>query len=422
MSRESEQQKPRRTIRGVDIVRLSLGAVGSNKLRSSLTILGVAIGVFSVVGVMTALSAMRQSIDSGLSFLGANVFNITREPAIQFSGGGDSWRRRPRITPSQAYAFKDMMDEESVPVSLLAYHGGQRARYSDRQTQPRITLVGTNEHFLMTNKYDLDAGRNLTDSDVEFARYVAVIGKEVQSELFPNQDPVGQTILMSGNRYTVVGTLVERGEIFGQSTDNIVLVPVSRFVANYWGGWRSMQMAVQAPSAVSMMPTQDLAIGRFRLARGLEPEDPNDFEITSNDSLQEAFGKIAAIVGTGGLLISAIALVCSGIGIMNIMLVSVTERTREIGVRKSIGARRRDVLIQFLLEAVLLSETGAVLGIAMGVIVGNVVAHFMKVPMLFPWMWTGIAVLVCSVIGVGFGLYPAWRAASLHPVDALRYE
>lgn len=424
MSSETEHKpsRIRRGIRKADLLKLALGSLGANKLRTGLTILGVSIGVFSVVGVMTALSAMRVSIDSGLSFLGANVFEVQRRPSIQFGGHDAAWRKRPTIKPRQAMEFKEMMEEEGIIVSLIAYDGGERVTYRDKKTSPRITIVGTNENYLSTNKFNLNYGRNLTGADIEFNRPVVVIGREVEKELFPHEDPIGKMVVVRSGRYEVVGVLEERGSIFGQSMDNFVIVPVTRFVAQNWNRHRSMQLSVQSPSAEEMENTQDLAIGKMRLIRGLEPEDPNNFEISSNDSLQEAFGRIATVVGTGGLIISAIALLCSGIGIMNIMLVSVTERTREIGVRKSLGAKRFDIMSQFLIESVVLSEIGATLGIILGIIVGNLVAVQMNVSMIIPWNWILIAVVVCSAIGIGFGLYPAWRAARLNPVDALRYE
>jgi len=411
-----------RGIHRKDLLKLALSSLGANKLRTSLTILGVAIGVFSVVGVMTTLSAIGQSIEGGLSFLAANVFQIQREPAIQFGGHDAEWRKRPRIQPRQALDFKDAMESYGIPVSVMAYDGGERVKYKDKQTSPRITVVGTNENYLATNKFEMNYGRNLNNTDLEFNRPVVVIGQEIEETLFSNEYPIGKTVILDGDRYEVVGVLQKRGDIFGQSMDGLALIPITRFVASNWNRWRSMEMSVQAPSADAMQAVQDVAIGQMRIIRGLEPEDANDFELSSNDSLQEAFGKIARVVGTGGLMISAIALLCSGIGIMNIMLVSVTERTREIGVRKSLGARRWDILNQFLIESVFLSELGAAVGIIFGVIVGNVVASLMHVDVIVPWNWIVIAVAVCSGIGIGFGFYPAMRAAQLNPVDALRYE
>lgn len=405
-----------------DLLEVSTRAVGTNKLRSALTMLGVAIGVFSVVGVMTALSAIRQSIDTGLSVFAANVFEISRNPPIQFEGGNRSWWRRPSITPRQAMELTLRLQAEGINVTIYGRDGGESVRYDDRTSGRSNTIFGTNENFLLTHKYEIDTGRNLSQSDIEFNRPVVVLGSAIVEKLFYDANPIGETVIADGERYEVIGTLQERGEIFGNSMDNIVLIPITRFVATNWGHWRSMDISVLAPSLEQMSDTQDLAIGHFRQVRGLEPGEENDFEIFSNDSLQEAFADIARIVGTGGLMISAIALLCAGVGIMNIMLVSVAERTREIGLRKSIGARRRDILYQFLIEAIALSLIGGAFGILGGWLVGNVVAAQMNVAMIIPWLWIAVAVAVCSVIGVSFGFFPALRAANLKPVDALRYE
>jgi putative ABC transport system permease protein len=405
-----------------DLLELSARALGTNKLRSGLTILGVTIGVFSVVGVMTALSAIRQSIDTSLSIFAANVFEISKYPAIRMDGHNSKWRKRPNITPRQALDFADRMESEGLPVTVIAADGGERVRYEDRVTSPNKTIYGTSENFLLTHKYDIAYGRNLSPSDLEFNRPVIVIGHEIEQELFPNENPIGKSIVADDNRYTVIGVLKKRGKLFGNSMDNLVLIPVTRFVANNWHQWRSMNVSVMAASAIDMSPAQDVAIGHFRQVRGLEPEEENNFEVFSNDSLQAAFAQIATVVGTGGLMISAVALLCAGVGIMNIMLVSVTERTREIGLRKSIGARRRDILLQFLLEAVALSLLGGLGGIFLGWALGNLVAAQMQVSMIIPWFWIAVALGVCSSIGILFGFYPAWRAARLEPVEALRYE
>ncbi len=406
-----------------DLIEQSLSSLRANLLRSSLTILGVSIGVFSVVGVMTALSAIRHNIDSSLDIFGANVLQITKDPAIQLSPGPRKRQRgREPISPRQAELFKQEMDVLGIPTTLTASDGGERASYRDQKTQPRIRIIGTNENFLITNKYELDFGRNLTPADIEFNRPVTVIGREILDELFINEDPIEKQINMDGEKYTVVGVLAERGEIFGNSMDGIALIPHTKFVQNNWHRRRSMEIAIQAETVDKIEDVEDMVIGKMRFARGLQPEDENDFEITSNQALQDAFAKIAVIVGTAGLLISGVALFSAGVGIMNIMLVSVTERTREIGVRKSLGARKKSILAQFLLEAVFLSEVGAALGIGLGILVGNVIAIQFNATMIIPWFWIGAAVTICSLIGIGFGFFPALRAANLHPVEALRHE
>lgn len=406
-----------------DLIEQSFASLGANFLRSSLTILGVSIGVFSVVGVMTALSAVRHSIDTSLNVFGANVLQVTKDPAIQFNSGHRRRRGgREPISPTQAETFKQEMDALGIPTTLTATDGNERVTYRDQKTQPRIRYIGTNENFLITNKYELDFGRNLTPADIDLNRPVVVIGREVLNELFVNEDPIEKQINMDGERYTVVGVLAERGEIFGQSMDGIVLIPYTKFVQNNWHRRRSMEIAIQADSVGNIEDVEDLVIGNMRMARELQPEDENDFELTSNEALKDAFAEIAVIVGIGGLMISGIALVCAGIGIMNIMLVSVTERTREIGIRKSLGARKKSILAQFLLEAIFLSEVGAAIGITIGIVVGNIIATQFNATMIIPWFWIGAAVGICSLIGIGFGFVPALRAANLHPVESLRHE
>ena len=216
--------------------------------------------------------------------------------------------------------------------------------------------------------------------------------------------------------------LAPKGTLFGQSQDFLVVLPISRFLATYSRAGRSIGINVQARTASELDPTMERAIGCMRLVRGRQPEDANDFEVFSNDSLIQAFDRIADVVARGAFVISVIALVAAGVGIMNIMLVSVTERTKEIGIRKSLGAQRRAILRQFLIEAVVIAQLGGLGGMVLGVGGGNVAASLMGAAPTFPWLWIAIGVGFCTVIGVGFGFYPAWKAARLDPIEALRFE
>jgi putative ABC transport system permease protein len=227
---------------------------------------------------------------------------------------------------------------------------------------------------------------------------------------------------MTGHTYTIVGVLAEKGTAFGQSQDDICIMPITRFFEDFGEARRTVNIATQAFSADTYNRVFDKGISAMRIARGLQANQENDFEIYSNDSLKSAFVNVAGIVRIGAFVISLIALVAAGIGIMNIMLVSVTERTKEIGVRKSIGARSGDILRQFLTEAVFISEAGGVLGIILGIIAGDLLAAWLKVDLIFPYGWALAGLLVCSAIGIAFGLYPAYRAANLDPIEALRYE
>ena len=233
---------------------------------------------------------------------------------------------------------------------------------------------------------------------------------------------MGQVIKINGQRYEIAGIFAAKGGAFGGNEDNTVIIPITRFFQDFGTTNRSIYLAVEAKNQLVYERTMGRAIGALRRVRGLRPEEPNDFEIYSNDSLAVAFRNIAETVRVGAFVISTIALVAAGVGIMNIMLVSVTERTREIGVRKALGARQRDIRLQFLLEALFLSLFGAFSGILLGVLAGNALAAWLQAELVFPWGWSLVGVLVCSAIGLSFGLYPAQKAAGLNPIEALRYE
>ncbi len=407
---------------GTEILRLALASLATNKLRSSLTMLGIAVGVFSVIGVMTVIDGLRSSIESGLNVLGANSFQIQKFPAINFSNPWVRFRNRRDINFAQATRFKELM-QGTADVSLSLRRGGRRVTYLDRQTNPNVNLIGSDENVVPSRNFEIAAGRNIGPDDVEFGRAVVLLGDDIVKRLFPGEEALGRTVRIDGQNYTIIGLLAPKGSSFGQSQDNLAITPITQFIEAYGQNmFRSVSLNVQAPSQAAFADTQDAAIGAMRVVRALAPELPNDFEIFSNDSLIESFNSIMGVVAIGAFVISAIALLAAGVGVMNIMLVSVTERTKEIGIRKSIGAKRRNILSQFLIEAVVLSLLGGLAGVLAGVAGGNVVAKLLNAEAIFPWLWATIGLAVCSAIGVGFGFYPAWKAASLDPIEALRYE
>jgi putative ABC transport system permease protein len=409
-----------------EMIKMALSSLGANKLRSALTMTGITIGVFSVISVMTALGALQNSIENGISFLGSNIFQFAKYPANVNAGGNvqKKYQNRHDISYREALHFYKLMEGNAREICLkcFGYEIKGQAVYNGVKTTPSLLLVGTNRSFLTANAYTLGYGRNLNDEDVDLARRVIVVGKIVEKRLFPHESPIGKVIRVSGHVYTIIGVLAEKGTAFGQSQDDLCIMPITRFFEDYGEARRTVNIATQSFSAETYNATFDKAIGAMRVARGLRANQENDFEIYSNDSLKSAFTSIAGVVSVGAFVISFIALVAAGIGIMNIMLVSVTERTKEIGVRKSIGARSRDILRQFLTEAVFISEAGGILGIILGIIFGDLLAVWLQAEIIFPIGWTIAGLLVCSGIGIGFGLYPAYRAASLDPIEALRYE
>ncbi len=406
---------------GGEILRMALTALRANKLRSILTMIGVTIGVFSVIGVMTALSVIQSSVEGGLSFLGSNLFQFAKYPVMSKGNPEESLKNRRNISLAEGREYIRLMDGQAAAICLKVFDGGKPAAYGTKKLQG-LTLVGTNEHFLVANSYTLGYGRNLSSEDVDLGRTVVVVGKAIEKKLFASQSPLGKTIKINDRPYMIIGVLAEKGSSFGQSQDDMMLVPITRYFNDFGYVNRTVNVATQSTSQATYNQTLDRAIGAMRTARGVKLGEENDFEIYSNDTLVSAFAQVADTIRVGAFVVSAIALLAAGIGIMNIMLVSVTERTREIGVRKAIGARRNDIVRQFLIEAIVLSEAGGLMGILLGVIGGNGIALKFDMAMVFPWGWAITGLVVCSVIGIGFGSYPAFKAASLHPIEALRFE
>ena len=393
----------------------------ANRLRSWLTTLGVAIGVFSIIAVMTALQAVDQSVASGLSSLGSNTFEIQKYPATFFGGHGRSrFINRPDITYAEGLAFKKLMGAKAGNIGLKVSRPGNQAVYGNRSTNPDITLFGADENFASANGFDIENGRNLVKNDIRYSRNVAVIGRDVMNTLFPGgENPIDKPVKVNGKLYRIIGVFMNKGAAFGQSQDNFIVIPISRYLAHI-DIKKSISVTVEAASQKEYLATIDQAIGAMRVARGLAVREPNNFELRTNEALVESFREFQRTISIGAFIISFMALVTAGVGIMNIMLVSVTERTKEIGVRKSVGAPRKSILRQFLLEALFLSLTGGIIGIVIGIGAGNIVALAFNLPPILPITWIIISIAVCSGIGMIFGLFPAYRAANLNPVDALR--
>src|ERR1700719_1230363 len=409
-----------------ETITMALSSLGVNKLRSGLTMFGITISVFSVISVMTAIGALQYSIENGISFLGSNIFQFAKYPANVSAGGNvkKKYQNRRDISYLQGLRYQRLMEGNAREICLkcFGYEVKGQAVYNGVKTTPSLLIVGTNRSFLTANAYTLGYGRNLSDEDVELSRRVIVVGKMIEKRLFPHESPIGKVVRVSGHTYTIVGVLAEKGTSFGQSQDDLCFMAITRFFEDYGEAKRTVNIATQAFSTETYNQTLDKGISAMRIARGLRADQENDFEIYSNDSLKSAFTSVAGIVRIGAFVVSFTALLAAGIRIMNIMLVSVTERTKEVGVRKSIGARSRDILRQFLTEAVFISEAGGILGIILGVIGGDLLAVWLKVDIIFPFGWAIAGLVVCSAIGIGFGLYPAYRAAALDPIEALRYE
>ncbi len=404
-------------------LRMALQSIRENKLRSSLTLLGIAIGVFSVIGVMTAITTMESSIQSGLNVFGANTFSFQKYPAIHI-GGHDSWEKyskRKSITYDQYEQLRERVKTaEFISVGDDAW--GKSIKYKDNQAKRNIVLFAGDEWTARTFNTYIDEGRNVTHDDVHYGRRVVVLGGDALDQLFPFEYALGKHITIDGISFMVIGIAERKGQSFGQSQDNYVILPITTYLHHFAHYRTSLSITVGAPSTEFYEKTQDEAVGILRMIRKVPPGEENDFEVVSNAQLLDTFSSFTGGIKLFAFVISIIALLVAGIGIMNIMLVSVTERIKEIGIRKAIGANKRDIITQFLAEAVFLSEMGGIIGVILGVAGGNAVAILMNIPAVIPMDWIIYGLVVCSIIGIGFGIYPAWRAANLDPIESLRFE
>ncbi len=388
--------------------RMAIESIRQNKLRSILTLLGISIGVFSVIGVMTAIRTLEYSVNSQLDIFGTNTFMIQKSPAIRIHGGGnDKIRKRKNILYAH---YEELKQRAKLPlrVSVVDGTGERNIQYKDKRLKKTAEVSGVDEWGLRSFKTYLADGRNFMEDDIRFYRSVTVLGPDLADILFPFEDPLGKEIQIKGLDYTVIGITERKGQAFGQSQDYFVMIPISVYIQRFSNRWTSLGINV--------------VIGLMRVIRKVPPEEENDFEIISNEELMETFAGFTGGIKLFAGAVSVIALLVAGIGIMNIMLVSVTERIKEIGIRKAIGATKRDILIQFLMEAVFLSQFGGIVGVILGIAGGNLMALVLKVPAVVPMDWAFYGMAVCSFIGIGFGIYPAWRAANLDPIESLRFE
>ncbi|NNE35155.1 MAG: FtsX-like permease family protein [Rhodothermales bacterium] len=406
----------------LEALRMASASLRGNKTRTALTLLGMVIGVFAIIVSVTAVKVIDVYFKEKLQFLGSSTFTISRFPGIRTGPMDRAMRNRPPLTYDQVLRFTRSMN---TPVAVCPWEDFDlgKVTYGDRETEPNIALLGTNQHFLQNFSYELDLGRSITEEDVQYARPVVVIGADVVKELFPNETPIGKKVRFNGIRHEVIGTLKSKGSFLGFSQDNRVVGPITRMMSIYGQPGRNIAtISVRANNQVNLPAAMDEAIGRMRTIRKDEPGEANSFELDTNNTFQSFFDAFTGTLTIAGAIIGLISLVAAGVGIMNIMLVSVTERTREIGVRKSIGAKSRDILRQFLFEAFFLCQIGGVIGILLGAAVGNYVAVYFDITAVFPWGWAFLAVLLVTGIAFVFGGYPALKAARLNPIESLRYE
>lgn len=405
-------------------LRQALHSIRTNLTRSVLTILIIAFGITAIVGVLTSIEGVKYWLASAFTSLGSNSFKIeNRETNVRAFGGAFNARRRrnPEITLRQAIAFKDSLKTKAL-VSFAAFGAGaQRARFQSKETNPNISVRGCDENLISIEGYTLAEGRALTAEDMEAGASICVVGDEIKQKLFPTTPGVGREIFVGKKVYRVVGVLKEKGTGFGGFTDKVVLIPYTTLRKNYSAD-RSYSITVYLDDPAGMPVVESISEGIFRQVRGLRPTAENDFVFNKSDAFVNQLLSNLSALTMGAIAISVITLFSASIGLMNIMLVSVTERTREIGVRKALGASKQNILQQFLIEAVTISQLGGLVGLVFGLSIGLLIAGLLGVQFDTPWLWIFVSIVVCLIVGVASGWYPARKAASLDPIEALRYE
>jgi putative ABC transport system permease protein len=405
-------------------IQIALRSVSSQLLRTILTILIIAIGITALVGILTAIDSIKSSINSNFSDMGANTFTVrNREMSIRIGRKGKKAKRFPAIKYQDAMQFKrEFQYGAAVSVSTFASFAST-LKFQSNKSNPNVQILGTDEAYLATSGYELSKGRNFSVQDVQNNAHVAIIGNELVKVLFKKKEnPVGQLISVGNAKFTVIAVLKPKGSSMMMGGDKICLIPVTSARQYFPSPNMSFTINILAHNARSLDATVAEATGLLRGIRRLGTDEEDNFEITKSDALAGILIDNIKYVTMAATIIGIITLLGAAIGLMNIMLVAVAERTREIGTRKALGATRKDIRSQFLIEAIVICLLGGILGIILGIIIGNLTSFQMNSGFIVPWVWMGTGIVICVTVGIVSGIYPAMKAAKLDPIEALRHE
>jgi len=405
-----------------EMILIALRSIRTNLLRTVLTIAVIGLGITALISMTTATSSLEANVEQQFSTLGTNVFSIRRKA----EGGLNRGRRinlGEPISYQEAQKFAELSPEElTVSYSIFGSQSATIGRGS-KQTNPNIAVLGIDEHYLTVSGYEIDLGRNFTASDANSANRLVLIGSDISAELFePWEDPIGEEITIGSQPYSVAGLLKEKGQGFGMSQDNQCYIPIPCLRQQYSDEGRSYALSCSVTKAEDLTPMAEVSTGILRVIRGDKPGEDSSFGIAMSNGLVSTLKEATQGITLAASFIGIITLFGAGIGLMNIMLVSVSERTREIGTRKALGASPKAIRTQFLVEVIIIGQMGGLTGILLGLIVGNLIASFMETPFVVPWGWMALGIFLSFITSIASGYYPARKAARLDPIIALGRE
>jgi putative ABC transport system permease protein len=404
-------------------VKEGLRSVQANLLRSVLTALIVAIGITCLVGALTAVDGIGYTLTESLSSLGANSFYIESKRNRNRQNNGVNEKRFPPLQLNDVQTFIDRYQVTSIVALNAELTWNAEVKYRSKKSNPNVVLQGVNDEYMALNSLNLKEGRNLSTREIDYGTKVAVIGYKIYTQLFEkNESPIGKEISFKGVQFRVIGLMEEKGQLSQDNYDNMVLFPI--LVANQMASGRGLDysLAIGIADPTNMEMAMGEATGLMRAIRHDRLGNPDSFQIEKSDTLAE-LNTIMGVIQGAGLGIGFITLLGSAIALMNIMLVSVTERTREVGVRKALGATPTRIRQQFVIEAIVVCVLGGILGIILGIMIGNLLAGIMGIStFVMPWFWMFFGMVVCILVGLLSGWYPAWKASKLDPIESLRFE